>query len=340
MLDYEPQDDYDFSDETVLTKLSSSPTSYAKWVGSGSTVTWTIVISMADSTGYATNLTVTDNVRKNTSAFTLKSATIASDDTGSASISTSGNTWTLKADRLEEDQTITVTLKTTVAEGYEYRSLYNYAYVTCDQNSDSDKDCVMTYETTEKIPELSITKTADVTPTTRTGVHATRLGISGVSAKWVQVGEQFTWTVTVDNVGDDGSVAYDTTVTDTVPDELSLDAVSAKAGSTALSATTSGNAWTVYVGDLDTDTTVTVTLTTTALEACDTAVTNTAYASASNADEVSDDDTVYIYYTGQLPLTGSWQLPAALAAAAALAGAGAALARRRKSRPRGAHSRC
>lgn len=327
-------------DDDTLTHLETTTTIYAKWVASGSTVTWTIVISMTDSTGYATNLTVTDNVRERTSAFTLKSATIASDDTGSASISTSGNTWTLTADRLEDEQAITVTLKTSVAEGYENQYLYNYAYVTCDQNSDSDMDCVMTYESTEKIPELSITKTANVTPTTRTGAHATRLGLSGTSAKWVQVGEQFTWTVTVDNVGDAGSVAEDTTVTDTVPDQLSLDAVSARAGSTALSATTSGNSWTVYVGDLDTDTTVTVTLTTTALEACDTAVTNTAYASASNADEVSDSDTVYVYYTGQLPLTGSWQLPAALAAAAALAGAGAALSRRRKTRGRGAHSRC
>jgi len=110
------------------------------------------------------------------------------------------------------------------------------------------------------------------------------------------VGDSVVYTINVSETIEGGE-AYDVVVSDTLPDGLELKDVSLNdiAGDIAID----GNSFTVSYDKIDSVNAAIITVEATALEdAANTTLNNAAYASASNAEEVSDDADVYIGQPG------------------------------------------
>ena len=216
ILDYEPEDGFNtasgWSTKTAVTALQeSSPVAgitttsgatSAKWNAYNNVTSWRIVVTASEAE--AENVKVTDTVPSylSLSSVSVTSTSSAEGEKVASYTTGAGGSFTVTADSLDEDGSIVIWLKTTLASSsYLRRNITNTAYATCDDWSGtaSASDTVAyyasggTYTITEvPDPELSITKEADVEETNQTaGIdyddYSTLLLLDDFTLKYMQL---------------------------------------------------------------------------------------------------------------------------------------------------------
>jgi len=164
----------------------------------GETFTWTLTATnAADATATATDVQVTDTIPAGLTVDNIA-------DGGADCTASSGNDVDCTIGSLAPGASVDIVVTVTVPDADSCASYLNNANLVDDaQMVDNDSDTV---DVTGCAPDLSLEKTND------TGDEA-------------QLGESFTWTLSVTNAADATATATDVQVTDTIPAGLTVDSI-------------------------------------------------------------------------------------------------------------------
>jgi uncharacterized repeat protein (TIGR01451 family)/fimbrial isopeptide formation D2 family protein len=235
-------------------------------VNAGESFTYTITVENIG-TGTATDVVITDDTLDE--SLTVDSATFSVDGGTDTACTITGTDVSCDIGDLAAGSEAVVTIEvTTSAESCD--EVRNTSTVSAGNHDDVDSNEVVVTVVCE--PELTIVKSADVTS--------------------VNAGESFTYTITVENIGD--ATATDVVITDDTLDEsLTVDSATFSVdGGTDTACTITGTDVSCDIGDLAAGSEAVVTIeVTTSAESCD-EVRNTSTVSAGNHDDVDSNEVV------------------------------------------------
>lgn len=281
------------------------------------TMKWTVKASQTGDAGtHADDVVVSDtlpdalSVDEGSATATLCQADGTTEPL-SVTVSDDGGTWTVESiDELLQGEYIVVTFTTTATLESVGADLTNTAVAdssNCDSAEDSAKPEVVQ-------PDLAIEKEAE--------------------EEEVEVGDTLHWSVSVTQTVEE-AVAKGVVISDTVPDQLSLDEVpTCTVGEETYVVDVDGAAWSVDIPTLSYGETVEIAFTTTVVLASDDPIVNTATTYADYVDEEEDSDEVTATFAALMPLTGSSETAGLTGLGAVLVASGAALALVLRSRRR------